>query len=43
MKEIKDEDDEYIPNYILEIEENLDQMYEGRIDKMFVETENGYK
>ncbi|MDY2736528.1 tetratricopeptide repeat protein, partial [Intestinibacter sp.] len=43
IEEQKDEEEEYIPNYILEIEENLDQMYESRIDKMLVETDNGYK
>ena len=43
FEKAKDEDEEYIPNYILEIEENLGEMYENRIDKMLVETEKGYK
>ena len=41
---VKDEEDEeYIPNYILQIDENLEDMYEARLQKMLVETKFGYK
>ena len=41
--ETKIEEEEYIPNYILDIQEDLSNKYEKRIDKMLVENRLGYK
>ena len=43
MVQTRVEEEEYIPNYILDIDEDLSKKYEKRIDKMLVENRLGYK
>ena len=37
LNEEKNDDEEYVPNYILEKQENIEDMFEGLIEEMIIE------